>query len=288
LAGLGQIPSTLAILSASEWQEVRWIRCDIRSDSDVNGLMADALPDLIVHLAGVSFVPTAEQAPTDAYEVNVLGAVRVASAASRLRASGKVDPLLLIVGSGAQYGAHPESEMPLTESAKQRPMNVYAATKAAQEIAVLQIGSASGLKVICARSFNHSGIGHDAAFLLPSLVKRTLDLPSTSGTLRIGNDVVRDYLHVDDVVDAYLALADRGVPGEVYNVCSGVGESVRQLAGEVLSRAGANATIVSDSELQRPRDMPVLVGSPEKLKRATGWSPRKSYTDIIDDLLVAS
>ena len=109
-----------------------------------------------------------------------------------------------------------------------------------------------------------------------------------SAGVTIGNDVIRDYLHVSDVVTAYLALAERGTPGETYNVCSGIGVSVRQLATDVLLRAGMTPDISSEASLSRTTDIPVLIGSPAKLMRDTGWTPRKTHADIIDDLLNAS
>jgi GDP-4-dehydro-6-deoxy-D-mannose reductase len=108
------------------------------------------------------------------------------------------------------------------------------------------------------------------------------------GSFSIGNDVTRDYLHVEDVAAAYIALTERGRPGEVYNVCSGVGISVRDLARDVLLRAGLRPDISTDTSLVRATDIPVLVGSPAKLMRDTGWTPRKTHADIIDDLLNAA
>jgi GDP-4-dehydro-6-deoxy-D-mannose reductase len=93
---------------------------------------------------------------------------------------------------------------------------------------------------------------------------------------------------VTDVVAAYLALVERGVPGETYNVASGAGISVRRLAEDILLRAGVTADISTDASLVRATDIPVLVGSPEKLMRDTGWVPRKTHGDIIDDLLHAA
>ena len=106
-------------------------------------------------------------------------------------------------------------------------------------------------------------------------------------SLTLGNDVIRDYLHVTDVVRAYLLLAERGVPGDVYNVCSGVGVSARRLARDVLLQAGTTADISSDPALVRAADIPVLVGSPERLMRTTGWTITRTHADIIDDLLHA-
>jgi GDP-4-dehydro-6-deoxy-D-mannose reductase len=286
LGGMGPRPSAPAVLTSAEWSQVRWVACDVTHASEVDSVISSSVPTAIVHLAGLSSVPKVEKNPREAYEVNVMGAVHVAHAAARVRLDGKADPVLLVVGSATQYGIHPTSEMPLAETAEQRPVNTYAATKAAQEIATLQIGRATGLRVVCTRSFNHSGVGHDHSFLLPSLVSRVVH--DRTPVLQIGNDAVRDYLHVTDVAAAYLALLDRGNAGEVYNVCSGKGVSVREAAAAVLSRAGVNTEVRSDPALQRTTDMPVLIGSPEKLIRDTGWAPRKTYLDIIDDLLAAT
>jgi GDP-4-dehydro-6-deoxy-D-mannose reductase len=125
-------------------------------------------------------------------------------------------------------------------------------------------------------------------FLLPSLVARVRALPRSGGKIEIGNDVVRDYLHVDDAVSAYIALADRGKPGEAYNVCSGIPITVSELAKKALERAGVSAEVVSAPGLQRRADMHYLVGSPQKLIDATGWRPAKSIDQIFDDLLAAS
>jgi GDP-4-dehydro-6-deoxy-D-mannose reductase len=266
----------------------RWFAVDSRDQAAIDGAVEQARPDAVFHLAGVSFPPDAERAPADTYDVNTLGAVRLLGAIERQRRAGVIDPVVVIVGSGAQYGSHDLSEMPLSETATLRPATIYAASKAAQETAALQFALSAGTRVVCTRSFNHSGVGNGAQFLLPSLVARVRRM-QTSGPspLRLGNDVIRDFLHVDDVVNAYLLLAERGRAGEVYNVCSGVGVSVRQLAERVLLRAGIAADISTEPSLMRASDAPVLIGSPAKLTRDTGWSARKTYDDIIDDLLNA-
>ena len=99
---------------------------------------------------------------------------------------------------------------------------------------------------------------------------------------------MRDFLHVDDVVEAYIALAARGRPGEAYNVASGVGHSVGDLARRVLARVGIAARIESDLALVRPAEVPALVGSAAKLAADTGWAPRRTLDDLIDDLIAAA
>jgi GDP-4-dehydro-6-deoxy-D-mannose reductase len=289
-AGVGVHEPGPTVLGSEEMRAVTWLSTDIRRDADVEQAITRARPDAVFHLAGVSFIPDARGAPTHAYDVNGLGAARLLGETARQRAAGVIDPVLLIVGSGMQYGRHDLSEMPLRESAEQRPLTVYAASKSVQEIIALQAFRAAGLRVICTRSFNHSGLGHAPHFLLPSLVRRALDIRAGAApALRIGNaSSVRDYLHVSDVVRAYLLLVENGVEGDVYNVCSGIGISACQLAADVLSRVGVTAEITTDPALVRDDDVPVLVGSPAKLQGATEWAPARTHRDIIDDLLHAA
>lgn len=274
------------VLDPAEADAIRWVADDIRTATGLGAVVAEERPGTIFHLAGVSYVPAAQQSPLQAYDVNVMGLARLLGHVRALRAADGYDPTIVVVGSGEQYGRHDAAELPLQETAEQRPLTVYAATKAAQETIALQAARGEGLRVVATRSFNHSGPGHAPHFLLPALVRRAASLPPSGGRLPLGNDfVTRDFLHVADVAEAYCRLAERGTPGEAYNVASGEGVTVRALAERVLQRLGITAEIVIDPSLVRPVDVPVLTGSPAKLQAATGWTPRRSRDAIIDDLI---
>jgi GDP-4-dehydro-6-deoxy-D-mannose reductase len=275
----------MAVLTSDERESVRWRRADVRDGEAMAAALDADRPDLIVHLAAVSFVPAAAASSAVAYEVNVLGAARLFEVLQVRHAAGVIDPVVLVIGSGEQYGRHDIAEQPLVESAEQRPLTVYAASKVAQEQVALQAFRGHGIRVIVTRSFNHSGPGQATSFLLPALVSRVRAL-ANGHSLRMGNTTpVRDFLHVADVAEAYGLLAEHGVPGEAYNVSSGEGVSVAALAEAVLQRAGLTADISQDPALVRPVDLPALVGCSDKLRRATGWRPIRTRDDIIDDLL---
>lgn len=282
-------PSTAGVLDAEQQRRIDWVTLDVTRQEEVAAAVDHALPDVVLHLAAISHVPDALRQPGYAYEVNAVGTVRLLAEVRRHRAAGTADPVVLVIGSAEQYGRHELNEMPLHEEAEQRPLTLYAASKVAQEVAALQAFRSDGVRVVCTRSFSHSGVGHPGNFLLPGLVTRALALPASGGRLSIGNaDTVRDFLHVSDVVDAYLALSEHGSAGEAYNVCSGEGVSVRALANAVLERVGVSAELATDTALARPVDVPVQVGSNRKLHRATGWAPSRGRDAIIDDLIHAS
>ena len=274
------------VLPPSAVRSIDWVELDVTQNDRVRDSVVKCRPDWVAHLAGIAFPPEANASPALALQVNVIGTANVLTATHAANAEARV----LIVGSADQYGPHPREAYPIREDASQLPRSFYGSSKAAQEIVALQVWRANGLGVVCTRSFNHSGVGHAGSYLLPALVDRARALRSVGGSaLLIGNpEPVRDYLHVCDVVEAYVRLLDRGVAGEVYNVCSGTGTSVRQLAEHVLRRLNIDAEIAPDPELMRPSDTPVLVGDNGKLRAATGWTPERSIDDIIDDLIHAA
>jgi GDP-4-dehydro-6-deoxy-D-mannose reductase len=283
-AGTVDGPPRTPVLSPSELAAVCWTPLDVLSEASIAQAVRASSPDRVVHLAGIAFAPEANASPIRAFEINALGAQRLLSALAP-----QAGLRVLVVGSAEQYGAQEPSAYPIAETAVQRPLTPYAVAKAAQELIAMQVARSAGLHVVCTRSFNHSGVGHADSYLLPTLVRRVAALPKSGGTLRIGNgDVVRDYSHVLDVVDAYLRLLEDGVSGEAYNVSSGQGIRVRDLAERVLKRAGVHADISSDAALLRAIDVPILIGDNTKLRRATGWAPRRSIDDIIDDLTHAA
>jgi GDP-4-dehydro-6-deoxy-D-mannose reductase len=213
-AGLG-VPPRGAVLDESERRSVQWMEVDVRRSADIARALEAARPDAVFHLAGISFVPAAAADPGETYEVNVVGAVRLLAAVAERHDAGTLDPVVLVVGSGEQYGRHGFEDLPLGETAAQRPLNVYAASKAAQEIVALHAARAQGLRVVATRSFSHSGVGQASHFLLPALVARAIEARANGRrTVAIGNrEPIRDYLHVEDVASAYIALAERGVVG---------------------------------------------------------------------------
>ena len=126
-----------------------------------------------------------------------------------------------------------------------------------------------------ARAFNHIGSGQSDRFVVPSLAHQLAAIAAGgSPVLLVGNlNAARDFLDVRDVVAAYLALARDGESGQVYNVCRGAAVKVRDVLRDLIAIAGVPVEVREDPQRMRPLDVPLFVGSAEKLRARTGWTP---------------
>jgi GDP-4-dehydro-6-deoxy-D-mannose reductase len=258
---------------------------DLLDAESVDSLVLEGW-DAVVHLAAAASGAEANRDPLGAWNVNTLGTMRLGHSLGRLCQQG-ADPLLLLVSTAEVYGAGAAGAR--VEMDEARPCSSYAASKLAAEVAVLEIHRRIGLRVKVARPFPHTGAGQDDRFVVPAFANRVLEAkrlghPSVS----VGNlDPVRDFLHVDDVVNAYCLLIDDGGSGEVYNIASGSGVSVRDIFEMVMVAAGASVEPEVSPELVRPADVPFLVGDSRKLRDATGWQPELSLEQAIQEVVDA-
>ena len=242
--------------------------------------------DAIFHLAGVASGAETNRDPDIAWKVNTLGTARLVSSVADLQHAG-ADPLLLLVSTAEVYGAGTRTAR--VETDETRPCSTYAATKLAAEIAAFEACRRTGLRVVVARPFPHTGAGQDIRFVVPAFTRRVLEAKTLGvSEIKVGNlDPVRDLLHVEDVVDAYALLLESGKSGEVYNVASGRGVSVKDLLQMVSKAAGHPVLPRIDQGLVRPADVPHLVGNSDKLHSLVGWSPKLSTEQAVQEVVDA-
>ncbi len=249
----------------------------------VSRAVAEAAPEAIYHLAALTHVGESWADPGAVLGVNVLGTAAVLAAARSLGS----DPVVLVVSSSEVYGAVAPADLPVTEDQPVAPVTPYAASKAAAEQVALQAWRGFGQPVVVARPFNHVGPGQADSFAVSALARRIVEARRAGrSTLAVGALTPRrDFTDVRDVVRAYRRLVEVGVPGSVYNVCSGRDVAVADLAARLLDLAGCQLELVGDPELLRPVDVPVLRGDPSRLQRATGWAPEIPLDQTLADVL---
>jgi GDP-4-dehydro-6-deoxy-D-mannose reductase len=256
-----------------------WLPLEVTATASVAAAMDAARPQAVFHLAGQASVGDSFQDPLGTWDVNATGTLRVGCALPR-------GARLLLVSSAEAYGVIPEADQPISEDRPLRPTNPYAASKAAAEMAALQVGS-RGAEVVIARAFNHTGPGQDARFALPSFARQLAAIRAGEAEplLRVGNlSARRDMLDVRDVVRAYVRLMEAGEPGGIYNVSSGHARSMAEAVDELVDLSGTRARVEVDSARVRPVDVPLLLGDNTRL-RALGWAPSIPFRQTLGDLL---
>lgn len=262
--------------------DLRLLTADIVDADQVRAVVAEARPDLVFHLAAQASVARSWDDPAQTLAINVGGTVRLLDA---IRAEA-LRPRILLIGSGEQYGAVPPAENPIRETQPFRPVNPYAVSKAAQDLMGYAYYAGHHLPIVRVRSFNSFGAGQDAAFVISSFARQIAQIEATSdpsaAVLLVGNlDAQRDFLPVEDVVRAYLALAERGQPGEAYNVGSGRARSIREILDALLAQARIPVQVQLDPTRLRPADAPLLVADTSLLRAHTGWQPTTSFDDAL-------
>lgn len=266
---------------------VRWLPLDLRDSASVPGVLEET-PDAVIHLAAVASGSEARRDPGSAWEVNAAGTARLADALGARRQGGTGDPLLLLVSTAEVYG-NVTPPRPRTESDPLAPISPYASSKAGAELAALETARRTGLRVIIARPFPHTGPGQTDRYVVAAFARRLRAAQRTGErVVKTGNlEPVRDFLDVRDVAEAYLALLERGTPGEVYNVASGEGRSMLQVFNRLSEIIGVRAAPEPDPAFARSADLMHLVGDASRLRMATGWAPRIAFDQTLQDLVNA-
>jgi GDP-4-dehydro-6-deoxy-D-mannose reductase len=264
----------------------RLIVCDLLDADLTRRVLERYRPDTIFHLAGQAYVPRAVIDPAGTLITNAVSQINVLEAC---RAVG-LDPVVVVAGSAEIYGMASPTDMPLTEDQPFRPSNPYAVSKLAQDMFGLQYALSYGMRIVRARPFNHVGPGQSDRFVLSNFARQIAEAEAglADPVLLVGNlDARRDFLDVRDVVRAYRLLADARFAGEAFNIASGIGRSIRDLLGLLLSRSAVDIEVRSDPARMRPSDLPVLIGDASRLRDATGWTPEipieQSIADTLDD-----
>lgn len=261
------------------------IAADITDAAQVRAAIAQARPDLVFHLAGQASVAASWTDPARTLAINAGGAVRLFEA---LRAEGLLAARVVLAGSGEQYGNVAEGENPIGEDTPFRPATPYAVSKAAQDLYGYQYGAAWHLPVLRARSFNAFGPRGSGTFVIGDFARQIarIEAGAAEPVLRVGNLAARrDFLPVQDVVAAYLALAERGRPGEAYNIGSGRGRSIAEILDALVVLARVEIAVRPDPARFRPVDVPLLVADTAKLRRETGWEPARDFTRALEETL---
>ncbi|MFI5967649.1 GDP-mannose 4,6-dehydratase [Streptomyces asoensis] len=256
--------------------------CDISDRARLARVLADADPDHIYHLAAQASIGRSWQDPAHTWHTNAQGTV------SLLRTVRFVCPTATtLVMSSASVFDGARIDLPIKENRTPAPLSPYAASKLAVEAAARHYLAAYNLPVVVVRPFNVIGPAQSADYLVPSLSRRIASAArSGQKWITVGNLAARrDFLDVRDAVRGLRLLMTDGQPGEVYNLCTGIGVPVRTLVQTMISLAGGSLEYRQDPTLVRGTDAQNVVGDPGKTWARTGWRPVLPLATSLADVL---
>lgn len=263
---------------------IRTLECDVRDLTSVTNIIREIKPDKIFHLAAQSFVPTSWHAPGESLTTNIIGNLNVFEAVRHL----DINPWIQIACSSEEYGMVYSDELPIKETNPLRPLSPYAVSKVGQDLLSYQYFMSYKLNVVRTRGFNHTGPRRGEVFVSSDFAKQIVEIEmgKREPVIYVGNlEAIRDFTDVRDMVRGYWLALEKGVPGEVYNICSGKGYQIREILDMLLSMTDKKVEVGVDESRLRPSDVPVLIGDSSKFREQTGWEPVIPFKKTLEDLL---
>lgn len=258
---------------------------DILKKEDISPLLDDIKPDIVYHLAAQSSVSVSWKRPQLTAEINVVGSINVLEA---VRDAEKKDIRLVLIGSGEEYGYIREGACPLSESEPLNPGNIYAATKACQDMLGKIYTRAYKMDIIMVRAFNHSGPAQSNIFVISDFCRQIAEIEKgmKEPVISVGNlSAKRDFTDVRDVVRAYRLLGEKGVIGNVYNVGRGKAVEIQYILDTALSYANQPIEVKRDPARMRASDIPLIEPDVSHIFEDTGWSAEITMEQTIKDTL---
>ena len=263
---------------------IRLVVADLTNRDSVETAIADARPEAIYHLASQASVKRSFDSPLETLQNNIVGQVHLLDACILSAPEARI----LVIGSNEEYGLTEPDELPIKEAKELRPVSPYAVSKVTQDMLGHQYLRARALQIVRVRPFTHIGPGQAPGFVTTDfamqLAKMVLGL--CEPTMAVGNlGGIRDFSDVRDVVRGYRLLIEQGEAGEVYNLGSGVGRTIKSILDQLLELTIVRPTVVRDESRMRPSEIPAMYADCSKIHARTGWQTEIPFERTLQDVL---
>lgn len=257
---------------------------DITQPAQVNSTIKELRPEGIVHLAAQSLVRSSWEDPLRTIQINTLGTLQLLMAVKQFAPCAKI----LMIGTSEEYGLTGKSGIPLKEDEPCRPQNPYAVSKFAAGQVALQVAQKDNLRLIYVRPFNHFGPGQPTGYIVSDFSSQiaAIEQGKANPVLYVGNlTAQRDFSDVRDVVQGYRMLLEQDVPNGIYNICSEVPRSAQFILDSLLQMAAVKIKVAVDEKKLRVSDVPLFIGSAQKIFHAVQWKPQHDFLVSLQDTL---
>ena len=265
--------------------KLKLYQIDLTKDGLIDVAIEEEKPDVVFHLAALASPAQSFKDPRLTFSTNISGQINLLEA---IRKSNLTKTRILIVSSAEVYGMVTKSDLPIDELTPMRPVSPYAVSKIAQDYLGLQYFLTHKMSIIRARPFNHIGPGQKPAYAVAAFASQIakIEKGEQDPVLKVGNIATkRDFTDVRDIVQAYVALIEKGDLGEVYNIGSGISYAVSHVLEMLVSLSTKKITIEKDVSKLIPFDIQNNQSNITKLREKTGWSPSISLDRSLRDVL---
>lgn len=266
---------------------VRILYGDLRDTMSIDYVVSESKPDYVFHLAAQSFPKTSFTAPLDTLDTNVQGTARVLEA---VKTHAK-DAVVHVCASSEVFGRVPPEKLPIDEECTFHPASPYAISKVGTDLVGRYYAEAFGMCVMTTRMFTHTGPRRGDVFAESSFAKQIamIEADMLPPVVKVGNlKSLRTIADVRDAVEAYYLLVTHNpIAGEYYNIggtysCE-IGDLLDTLIG--MSTRKDDIKIETDPDRLRPIDADLQVPDTRKFQAHTGWTPKYTFRQTMQDLL---
>jgi GDP-4-dehydro-6-deoxy-D-mannose reductase len=262
-------------------EKATFVNCDFRDKDNVTEVVRQANPDYVFHLAAQSLVLPSWEDAENTFKANILGTLYLLEA---IKNQG-INPVIVIACSSAEYGLTSKDEIPIKESKEFRPVSPYGVSKIGTDYLSYLYWKVYDMHIIRIRPFNVTGprkLFDATSDFARGIVEMERGYKQS---LQVGNlESVRDILDIRDAVRAMWLLAERGIPGEVYNICSGKGYRIAQILEQLISLSKVKVDVCRSNNKLRPLDESVYIGDNSKLCNL-GWKQEIPLEQTLRDTL---
>lgn len=250
---------------------------DIRDAEAVSKAVQEIMPDVIIHLAAVHFIPYCNEHPFESSDINIRGTMNVLDAAKNAENLNKI----IFASTAAVY---PISDNAVSETDEKRPLDIYGLSKLAGEQLMQKFYFETKIDTICCRFFNAFGPNETNPHLIPEIERQLRD---GHRTIALGNlTPKRDFIHTHDMANAVLAMINLKNTGyDTFNLGRGIEYAVTEIVSTFETLLNEKITVNIDPSRTRKVERMHLLANVDKLKQKTGWEPKWTITEGIKDLI---
>ena len=259
---------------------------DLLDESSLISVLRKTMPDQIYHLGALSWVTPSWDMPAVYMQTNAIGTINLFEA---MRVTG-CKARVLTSATPEEFGDVPAELIPITEETRIKPINPYAASKAAQDMVCITYHASYNMDIVRTRAFNHEGPrryihGAIASFAYQiARIERGLQEP----IIKVGNlSATRNFTDIRDTVRAYFLAMEKGVSGELYVIGTDQIYTMKEVLDMLITHSCLADKIKYevDPERVRPTELMTFIGDYSKFKAATGWERKYDLSETLESVL---